>query len=90
MANGAPIQRHCGRLDRCATALLEQDVKTIEKLLAKLLPRYAVPLVVSGTRTKAWKKCRWYPVALADAWGYSSNSGAYQQTVCTLGILYLG
>lgn len=60
------------------TVLLEQDVKTIEKLPAKLLPRYTVPLVVSGKQTKGWKKCRRYPVAPADAWGYSSDIGAYQ------------
>jgi CRISPR-associated endonuclease/helicase Cas3 len=60
------------------TVLLEQDVKTIEKLPAKLLPRYTVPLVVSGKQTKGWKTCRRYPVAPADTWGYSSDIGAYQ------------
>jgi CRISPR-associated endonuclease/helicase Cas3 len=60
------------------TVLLEQDVKTIEKLPAKLLPRYTVPLVVSGEQTKGWKKCRRYPVAPADEWGYSSEIGAYE------------
>lgn len=60
------------------TVLLEQDVKTIEKLPAKLLPRYTVPLVVSAKQTKGWKKCRRYPVAPADTWGYSSDIGAYQ------------
>jgi len=60
------------------TVLLEQDVKTIEKLPAKLLPRYTVPLVVSAKQTKGWKKCRRYPVAPTDAWGYSSDIGAYQ------------
>lgn len=61
-----------------ATVLLEQDVKTIEKLPAKLLPRYTVPLVVSGKQTKGWKKCWRYPVAPADTWGYSIDIGAYQ------------
>ncbi|WP_448600774.1 CRISPR-associated helicase Cas3' [Thermoleptolyngbya sp.] len=60
------------------TVLLEQDVKTVEKLPAKLMPHYTVPLVVSGKQTKGWKKCRRYPVAPADAWGYSSEIGAYQ------------
>lgn len=60
------------------TVLLEQDVKTIEKLPAKLLPRYTVPLVVSGEQTKGWKKCRRYPVAPANEWGYSEEIGAYE------------
>ncbi|MBW4653189.1 MAG: CRISPR-associated helicase Cas3' [Kaiparowitsia implicata GSE-PSE-MK54-09C] len=60
------------------TILLEQDVKTVEKLSAKLLPRYTVPLVVSSKQTQGWKKCRRYPVAPADGWGYSSDIGAYQ------------
>jgi CRISPR-associated endonuclease/helicase Cas3 len=60
------------------TVLLEQDVKTIEKLPAKLLPRYTVPLVVSSKQTRGWKKCQRYPVAPADAWGYSSDIGAYE------------
>jgi CRISPR-associated endonuclease/helicase Cas3 len=59
------------------TVLLEQDVKKVEKLPAKRLPRYTVPLVVSGKQTKGWKKCRRYPVAPADEWGYSSDIGAY-------------
>lgn len=60
------------------TVLLEQDVKTVKKLPAKLLPRYTVPLVVNSRQTKGWKKCRRYPVAPAEAWGYSSDIGAYQ------------
>lgn len=60
------------------TVLLEQDVKTVEKLPAKLLPRYTVPLVVKSKQTKGWKKCRGYPVAPADTWGYSSDIGAYE------------
>ncbi|MBD2019223.1 CRISPR-associated helicase Cas3' [Leptolyngbya sp. FACHB-36] len=60
------------------TVLLEQDVKTVEKLSAKRLPRYTVPLVVSSKQTKGWEKCRRYPVAPADAWGYSSDMGVYQ------------
>jgi CRISPR-associated endonuclease/helicase Cas3 len=60
------------------TVLLEQDVKTVEKLPAKLLPRYTVPLVVNSRQTKGWKKCRRYPVAPAEAWGYSSDIGAYE------------
>lgn len=59
------------------TVLLEQDVKTVEKLPAKLLPRYTVPLVVNSKQTKGWKRCRGYPVAPADAWGYSAEIGAY-------------
>ncbi|QYO63925.1 hypothetical protein [Leptolyngbya sp. 7M] len=61
------------------TVLLEQDVQTIEKLPAKLLPRYTVPLVVNSKQTKGWKRCRGYPVAPADAWGYSEEIGAYQR-----------
>lgn len=60
------------------TALLEQDLETVKKLPAKRLPRYTVPLVVKDKQTKGWKKCRWYPVAPADAWGYSSEIGAYE------------
>lgn len=60
------------------TVLLEQDVKTVEKLPAKLLPRYTVPLVVNSRQTKGWKKCRRYPVAPSEAWGYSSDIGAYE------------
>lgn len=60
------------------TVLLEQDLKTVEKLPTKLLPRYTVPLVVNSKQTKGWKKCRRYPVAPADAWGYSSDIGAHQ------------
>jgi len=59
------------------TVLLEQDVEKVKTLPAKLLPRYTVPLVVNGKQTTGWKKCRWYPVAPADAWGYSSEIGAY-------------
>lgn len=60
------------------TVLLEQDVSTVEKLPAKLIPRYTVPLVVSNRQTTGWKKCRRYPVAPAEAWGYSSETGAYE------------
>jgi CRISPR-associated endonuclease/helicase Cas3 len=60
------------------TVLLEQDVKTVEKLPAKLLPRYTVPLVVDSKQTKGWKKCRGYPIAPANAWSYSEDIGAYQ------------
>jgi len=60
------------------TVLLEQDVPTVENISAKLIPRYTVPLVVSNKQTKGWKKCRRYPVAPADVWGYSSEIGAYQ------------
>lgn len=61
------------------TVLMEQDVKMVENLPAKLLPRYTVPLVVSSKQTKGWKKCRRYPVAPAEAWGYSKDIGAYQR-----------
>lgn len=60
------------------TTLMEQDVHLVEKLPAKLLPRYTVPLVVSARETKSWKKCRRYPVAPADTWGYSPEIGAFQ------------
>jgi len=60
------------------TVLLEEDVKTVEKLPAKRLPRYTVPLVVNSKQTKGWKKCRRYPVAPAGAWGYSSDIGVYE------------
>jgi CRISPR-associated endonuclease/helicase Cas3 len=60
------------------TVLLEQDVPTVENISAKLIPRYTVPLVVSNKQTKGWKKCRRYPVAPAESWGYSSEIGAYQ------------
>jgi CRISPR-associated endonuclease/helicase Cas3 len=60
------------------TVLLEQDVPTVEKLPAKLLPRYTVPLVVNNRQTKGWKRCRRYPVAPAETWGYSSKVGAYE------------
>ncbi|NCJ06222.1 CRISPR-associated helicase Cas3' [Synechococcales cyanobacterium C] len=60
------------------TVLLEQDTPTVEKLPAKLIPRYTVPLVVSHKRTKGWKKCRRYPVAPVESWGYSSEIGAYE------------
>lgn len=61
------------------TVLLEQDVSTVEKLPAKRIPRYTVPLVVSKQQTKDWgPPCRRYPVAPAESWGYSSEIGAYQ------------
>lgn len=60
------------------TVLLEKDVPTVEKLLAKRIPRYTVPLVVSNKQTKGWQKCRRYPVAPAESWGYSSEIGAYE------------
>lgn len=60
------------------TVLLEQDVRTVEKLPAKLLPRYTVPLVVNSKQTKGWDKCRRYPVAPAEVWGYSSDIGAFE------------
>lgn len=58
------------------TVLLEQDVKTVEKLPAKLLPRYTVPLIIRNNQIKG--QCRRYPVASAEAWGYTSDIGAYQ------------
>jgi CRISPR-associated endonuclease/helicase Cas3 len=60
------------------TVLLEQDAPTVQKLPAKLIPRYTVPLVVTGKQTKGWKKCRRYSVAPAESWGYSSDIGAYE------------
>lgn len=60
------------------TVLLEEDVKTVEKLPAKLLPHYTVPLIVDSKQTKGWKKCRRYPVAPTSEWGYSSDIGAFQ------------
>ncbi|BAY15030.1 hypothetical protein NIES21_08160 [Anabaenopsis circularis NIES-21] len=60
------------------TVLLEQDLKTVEKLPAKLLPRYTVPLIVNSKQTKGWKKCRRYPLAPTEFWGYSSDIGAFQ------------
>ena len=60
------------------TVVLEQDVPTVENISAKLIPRYTVPLVVSSKQTKGWKKCRRYPIAPAESWGYSSDIGAYQ------------
>lgn len=60
------------------TVLLEDDIKTVEKLPAKLLPRYTVPLVVNSKQTKGWGKCRRYPVAPSAEWGYSSAIGAFQ------------
>jgi len=60
------------------TALLEQDVKTVEELPTKLLPRYTVPLAVGANQTKSWKKHRGYPVAPSEIWGYSSEIGAYE------------
>ncbi|MCG9890800.1 MAG: CRISPR-associated helicase Cas3' [Thermosynechococcaceae cyanobacterium MS004] len=60
------------------TVLMEQDIKTVEKLPVKLLPRYTVPLVVNSKQTKGWKKCRRYPLAPATNWGYSSEIGAYE------------
>jgi len=60
------------------TVLLEQDVPTVENISAKLIPRYTVPLVVSNKQTKGWNKCRRYPVAPTESWGYSSEIGAYE------------
>jgi CRISPR-associated endonuclease/helicase Cas3 len=60
------------------TALLEQDIPTVENLPAKQIPRYTVPLVVNNKQTNGWKKCRRYPVAPTASWGYSSDIGAYQ------------
>lgn len=61
------------------TVLLKEDVKTVEKLPAKLLPRYTVPLVVDSEQIRNWKKCRRYPVAPAEDWGYSKDIGAFQR-----------
>jgi CRISPR-associated endonuclease/helicase Cas3 len=60
------------------TVLMEEDVKTVEELPAKLLPRYTIPLVVSSKQTKGWRKCRRYPVAPSIEWRYSSALGALQ------------
>jgi len=60
------------------TVLLEEDVATVERLPAKLLPRYTVPLLVDTKQTKGWKQCRRYPVAPAATWGYSEAIGAFE------------
>jgi len=57
------------------TVLLEEDKETVKKLPTKLLPSYTVPVL---QQTKGWEKCRGYPVAPRDEWGYSEEIGAYQ------------
>jgi len=59
------------------TVLLEEDKETVKKLPTKLLPHHTVPVLVSK-QTKGWEKCRGYPVAPSNEWGYSEEIGAYQ------------
>ncbi|RCJ27084.1 CRISPR-associated helicase/endonuclease Cas3 [Nostoc minutum NIES-26] len=68
----------CRKAGHTITALLEQDLPQIEKMSAKLLPRYTVPLLLTKD-VKEWPRhTKGYLIASADKWGYSEELGAYE------------
>jgi CRISPR-associated endonuclease/helicase Cas3 len=68
----------CRKEGYTVTALLEQDLTRIERLPAKLLPRYTVPLLLTK-EVKKWKRHRkGYPIASSSHWGYCPELGAYK------------
>lgn len=68
----------CRKAGHTVTALLKQDLVMVEKLPAKLLPRYTVPLLLTKEVKKWERHKKGYLIAPASEWGYSVELGAYK------------
>ncbi len=69
----------CRKAGHTITALLGQDLPKVEKMSAKLLPRYTVPLLLTKGVEKWKRHKKGYLIAPADQWSYSEKLGAYKQ-----------
>jgi CRISPR-associated endonuclease/helicase Cas3 len=69
----------CRKAGHTVTALLEQDLPEVEKMSAKLLPSYTVPLLLTQEVQKWQRHPRGYLIAPANTWGYSQELGAYKR-----------
>ncbi len=59
------------------TALLEQDIATVNSIKASEIPRYTVPL--TAKKTKHWQRHKkGFLIAPSSEWGYSTDVGAYE------------
>lgn len=67
----------CREAGHTVTALLEQDKQIVDKLPAKVLPKYTIPLL-STKKGQKWERHRkGYPIAPSREWAYSTELGAY-------------
>jgi CRISPR-associated endonuclease/helicase Cas3 len=67
----------CREAGHTVTALLEQDKQVVDKLPAKILPKYTIPLL-STKKVQKWERHRkGYPIAPSREWAYSTELGAY-------------
>ncbi|GCL49996.1 hypothetical protein NIES3804_15560 [Microcystis aeruginosa NIES-3804] len=67
----------CREAGHTVTALLEQDKQIVDKLPAKVLPKYTIPLL-STKKVQKWERHRkGYPIAPSSEWAYSTELGAY-------------
>ncbi|TRV36342.1 MAG: CRISPR-associated helicase Cas3' [Microcystis flos-aquae Mf_QC_C_20070823_S20D] len=67
----------CREAGHTVTALLEQDKQIVDKLPAKVLPKYTIPLL-STKKVQKWERHRkGYPIAPSREWAYSTELGAY-------------
>ncbi len=67
----------CREAGHTVTALLEQDKPIVDKLPAKMLPKYTIPLL-STRKVQKWERHRkGYPIAPSSEWAYSPELGAY-------------
>jgi CRISPR-associated endonuclease/helicase Cas3 len=67
----------CRDVGHTVTALLEQDKLIVDKLPAKVLPKYTIPLLANN-KVQKWERHRkGYPIAPSSEWAYSTELGAY-------------
>jgi len=67
----------CREAGHTVTAILEQDKQIVDKLPAKDLPKYTIPLL-STKKVQKWERHRkGYPIAPSSEWAYSPELGAY-------------
>jgi len=67
----------CREAGHTVTALLEQDKQIVDRLPAKVLPKYTIPLL-STKKVQKWERHRkGYPIAPSREWAYSTELGAY-------------
>jgi CRISPR-associated endonuclease/helicase Cas3 len=68
----------CREAGHTVTALLQRDLPLVEKMSAKLLPRYTVPLLLTKEVKKWERHKKGYVIAPTKSWGYSEELGAYK------------
>ncbi|APB34492.1 Putative helicase [Gloeomargarita lithophora Alchichica-D10] len=67
----------CREVGHTVTALLEQDKLTVDKVTAKELPKYTIPLLANNKVDKWERHRKGYPIAPSSEWAYSPELGAY-------------